>query len=179
MAPNLNGFWARNGVAIRFVVVFLGVFALLYWLTTEAAFFVEAVVAPFTLGITNISAWLLAIFEDGVVARGSMITGPHFAVNIMHGCNGSTPAAMIIAGVLAYPATWKARVVGLLAGSLWVQIINLLRIVVLYELGRYGFIGAFESVHLYVAQVVVIIATAAFWLYWIGEFATPRDTPTP
>jgi exosortase H (IPTLxxWG-CTERM-specific) len=172
-------FWAENGIAIRFVVVFLSVFALLYWLTTEAVFFVDTIIAPFTLAITKISAFVLAIFEEGVEARDSMITGPRFAVNIMHGCNGTTPAAMIIAGVLAYPASWKARVIGLLAGSLWVQLINLLRIVVLYELGRYGFIGAFESVHLYVAQVVVIIATAAFWLYWIGEFATPRDTATP
>lgn len=179
MTSDPNGFWARNGIAIRFVVVFLGVFAGLYWLTTEALFFVDAVIAPFTLGITNVSAWVLALFEEGVTAQGSMITGPHFAVNIMHGCNGTTPAAMIIAGVLAYPATLKARAVGLVAGSLWVQIINLLRIVVLYELGRHGFIGAFESVHLYVAQVVVIIATAAFWLYWIGEFATPGDPPTP
>jgi exosortase/archaeosortase family protein len=175
MPEALRAFWERNGAAIRFVVTFLGVFGVLYALSVEVQPTVDLFVQPLTNGVTLASAWVLALFEPGVQAIGSAITGPHFSVNILHGCNGTTPAAMIIAGVLAYPATWKARVFGLVVGSLWVQVVNLLRIVVLYELGRYGFVAAFESVHLYVAQVVVIVATAAFWLYWIGRFATPRN----
>ena len=173
MNESLRSFWARNRAAIQFVVVFLAVFGLLYWLTTEAQFFLDAVVQPFTVLITAASAWLITWFEPGAKAIGTMIQSPNFAVNILHGCNGTTPMAMIIAGVLAYPANWKGRLIGLGLGSLWVQFINLIRIVVLYALGRYGFLGAFESVHLYVAQVVVIIATAAFWLFWIGRFAAP------
>lgn len=175
MPAALRAFWERNGAALRFVGVFLGVFGVLYALSVEVQSTVDLFVQPLTNGVTVASAWVLALFEPGVEAAGSAIIGPHFSVNILHGCNGTTPAAMIIAGVLAYPATWKARAFGLIVGSLWVQVVNLLRIVVLYELGRYGFVAAFESVHLYVAQVVVIVATAAFWLYWIGRFATPRN----
>lgn len=175
MGAAADGFWQRNGAAIRFVAVFLGVFGLLYVLSTEVQAFVDVVVQPITVGVTLASAWLIGLFEAGVTTNDSSISGPLFSVSILHGCNGTTPAAMILAGVLAYPATWKARAFGLVVGSLWVQIVNLLRIVVLYELGRFGFVAAFESVHLYVAQIVVILATAAFWLYWIGRFATPRD----
>lgn len=175
MSDAFRNFWDQNGAAVRFVVVFLGVFGLLYVLSTEVDAFVTVVVEPITAGVTAASAWLISLFEAGVQASGSSITGPLFSVNILHGCNGTTPAAMIVAGVLAYPATWKARAFGLLVGSAWVQVVNLLRIVLLYELGRFGFVAAFESVHLYVAQIVVILATAAFWLYWIGRFATPRD----
>jgi len=175
MNPALRDFWDRNGAAVLFVVVFLGVFGLLYVLSTEVPPFVDGVVQPITVAVTYASAWLIGLFEAGVETNGTAITGPLFSVNILHGCNGTTPAAMILAGVLAYPATWKARAFGLLVGSAWVQLVNLLRIVVLYELGRFQFVAAFESVHLYVAQIVVILATAAFWLYWIGRFATPRD----
>jgi exosortase H (IPTLxxWG-CTERM-specific) len=175
MSTTINPtFWQRNGAALRFVGVFLGVFGVLYWLTTEAAFFVDAVVQPFTLGITWVSAKLIALLEPGVEAVGTLIRGPRFAVNILHGCNGTTPAAMIVAGVLAYPASWRARAVGLVLGSCWVQLVNLVRIVALYFIGLH-FTANFEDAHLYVAQVVVILATAAFWLYWLGRFATPRD----
>jgi len=175
MGEAASGFWQRNGAAIRFVGVFLGVFGVLYAISVEVQWTVDLLVQPLTTAVTVASAWVISLFEPGVVAAGSAITGPKFSVNILHGCNGTTPAAMIIAGVLAYPATWKARAFGLIVGSLWVQLVNLLRIVLLYELGRYGLVAAFESVHLYVAQVVVILATAAFWLYWIGRFATPRN----
>lgn len=175
MGEAASGFWARNGAAIRFVGVFLGVFGVLYALSVEVPWTVDLLVQPLTNAVTVASAWVISLLEPGVVAAGSAITGPNFSVNILHGCNGTTPAAMIIAGVLAYPATWKARAFGLVVGSAWVQLVNLLRIVLLYELGRYGLVAAFESVHLYVAQVVVILATAAFWLFWIGRFATPRE----
>jgi exosortase/archaeosortase family protein len=67
--------------------------------------------------------------------------------------------------VLAFPATWRKKVYGIIAGFLIIQIINIVRIVGLAYAGVY-LQNIFHYIHIYVAQgIMIAIALGTFFLY--------------
>jgi len=46
-----------------------------------------------------------------------------FAVTILAGCNGVEAMIVLLAAMLAYPAPWKRRLIGLLVGALIVWLV--------------------------------------------------------
>lgn len=57
------------------------------------------------------------------MAQGKVIWDPTsgFAVSIEAGCNGVEAGIILISAMLAYPASWSARLIGILLGNLTVQ----------------------------------------------------------
>lgn len=67
--------------------------------------------------------------------------------------------------VLTFPASWRSRIIGIIAGFLVIQILNLIRIVALAYAGVYHR-DLFDLIHLYVAQgVMIVVALATFVIY--------------
>jgi exosortase/archaeosortase family protein len=91
------------------------------------------------------------------------------------GCDGVEAASLYLAGVLAFPTTWKARLIGLAVGVPLIQVINLGRLVGLYYAGIY-MPSAAETMHVYVAQTVVILFSTAILVFWLARVAArPRS----
>jgi exosortase H (IPTLxxWG-CTERM-specific) len=63
---------------------------------------------------------------------------------------------VLIAAVLAYPASWGARVAAMLLGFLAVQAMNILRIISLFYLGDWN-IEIFTWVHLYLWPALIML----------------------
>src|SRR5262245_40692938 len=114
---------------IRFFVAFLVLLALLFGLELTPwaqRWFFE----PWTTALAQISASLVTLFDSGVTATGKMIasTSNGFAVSIEAGCNGVEATIVLIAAMLAFPAPWKHRLIGLAAGIVAVQGLNVVRV---------------------------------------------------
>ncbi len=78
---------------------------------------------------------------------------------------------ILIAAMLAYPAPWSATLVGILAGNLTVQALNLVRIISLFYLGQWSE-TAFEWAHLYIWQALTmldVLVVFLIWLRWLGR----------
>ena len=45
-----------------------------------------------------------------------MLKSPRFAVTIYNGCNGLITSLIFISGVLAFPARWRAKLIGVVGG---------------------------------------------------------------
>jgi exosortase/archaeosortase family protein len=70
--------------------------------------------------------------------------------------------------MLAFPASWKWRGLGLLAGSLAIQILNILRFISLFYIGQFS-VAWFEFAHSYLWETLLILDTmVVFWL-WVGR----------
>ena len=74
-------------------------------------------------------------------------------------------STIFIASILAFPAPWKQKILGILLGILAIQCFNIIRIGVLFYLGLHHR-ALFETVHVYVAQSILIAVAAALWLFW-------------
>ena len=163
--------WHRRP-EVRFLAVFLALlaagFALVAWNPVN-----DRVIEPFTAGIAVVSGATLDLIGQDVTMRGTVIRGPRFTVNIRNGCNGVEAMLIFLAAVLAFPAPWKARAVGLALGVVAIQAVNLVRVVALFLTGAY-LPDLFDASHTVVWQSAVILAAVLLWILWADRLAVPR-----
>ena len=152
---------------LRFFVLFLVIQATLFGLelTPPAQkWFVE----PWTAALAQISTAIVTAFDPNVVATGKIMrsTQNGFAVSIEAGCNGIEATIVLVAAILAFPSTWKHKLMGLAAGIVAVQGLNVLRVISLFYLGQWNF-QVFEWAHLYVWQALIMLDVLVVWLIWV------------
>jgi len=133
-----------------------------------------ALIDPWTGAVAAMGVWLVSAFDAGVLASGSVIrslsTG--FAIEIQAGCNGVEACITLVAAMLAFPATWRHRLVGILLGFVAVQALNLVRVVSLFYLGQWD-MKAFEFAHLYLWQALILLDALVVFLLWARLAARP------
>jgi exosortase H (IPTLxxWG-CTERM-specific) len=165
--------WRQHRREITFLLLFLvllgGSFALisLNWVNDHA-------IEPFTAGVARASGAGLNLLGQHVTLQGTIIQGPRFAVNIRNGCNGVEAMLIFLAAVLAFPATWRSRLLGLGIGIVAIQVVNLVRVIALYLTGVY-FPKIFDASHTVIWQSIVILFGVLLWIFWANRWAAPSS----
>ena len=151
----------------RFALVFVVALAALFAAELTAPV-QRAAVLPWTAGIASASASLMTLVDPQVVATGRELrsTATGFGVSIEAGCNGVEAALILIAAMLAYPAPWVHRALGMLAGLAAVQVLNIVRVISLFYVGQWS-LKAFEWSHLYLWQALIMLDVLIVFLVWI------------
>ena len=150
---------------LRFFVTFVAMLAVLFGLElTPVA--QRYFVVPWTDMLAAVSAWLVTVADPGVTATGNVLRSSHgFAVSIEAGCNGVEATLVLAAAMLAFPAPWQKKLVGLAAGIVAVQGLNIIRVISLFYLGQWNY-RVFEWAHLYVWQALIMLDVLVVWLVW-------------
>lgn len=152
---------------IRFLVIFLVIQLGLF--TAELTPPIQRlVVIPFTEAIAAISAWLVTLFDPDVVSSGIVLFDreSEFAVSIEAGCNGVEATIVLIAAMVAFPAPWRMRLIGIAAGFFAIQAMNLVRIISLFYIGQWND-TVFEWAHLYIWQALIMLDVLFVFLIWL------------
>lgn len=134
----------------------------------------DRVIVPFTAGIASASAAILRVIGEPIAVNGTSISGGGFGVNIENGCNGIEAALLFVSAVLAFPATRRSRLLGAVAGLAAIQVVNLVRVVSLFWIGRH-YPGFFQSSHTVVWQSVVVLFGVVLFFLWAAR--QPRPAP--
>jgi exosortase H (IPTLxxWG-CTERM-specific) len=160
---------------VRFLVLFLLILGALF--TVIALRQVnDALIDPYTAAIARASGFVLRFLGEDVVVNGCVVSSARFAVTIYNGCNGLITSLILVAGVLAFPARWWAKAIGVIGGLLAIQFINLVRIVSLFYIGVF-LPEHFNDAHVFIWQSLVILAGISLWIVWAHRFAVPRERP--
>ncbi len=160
---------------VRFFILFLVLQAGLFGLELTP-WAQEWLVVPWTSRLAAIAAGIVKIFDADVLAQGKVLQSVSngFAVSIEAGCNGVEATIVLVAAILAFPASWKHKLIGLIAGIVAVQGLNIVRVISLFYLGQWNF-NAFEWAHLYVWQALIMLDVMVVWLLWVRTL--PRAVP--
>ena len=164
---------------LRFLILFIATLVTLF--AAELTSPVQSIVVlPWTEALARISVGLITLFDSHVVATGKILqnTTNGFAVSIEAGCNGIEAAIVLIAAMLAFPAPWKHRAIGILAGLFAVQMLNIVRVISLFYLGQWN-MTAFEWAHLYLWQALIMLDVLIVWLVWIRMLPPTSFVPPP
>ncbi|HZI84328.1 MAG TPA: exosortase H [Casimicrobiaceae bacterium] len=134
-------------------------------------------VAPWTNTLAAISADIVKLFDSQVIAEGKILQSARngFAVSIEAGCNGVEATIVLVAAMLAFPATWRRKLVGLAVGIVAVQGLNIVRVISLFYLGQWS-AEAFDFAHQYVWQALIMLDVLVIWLLWVRTL--PRAAPS-
>lgn len=138
----------------------------------------DAFVEPFTAGVAKVGGFAAGLFGEETTMVGTAIISPRFAVNVRTGCNGLETIYIFFAGVLAFPAPWGRKLLGLVGGFLAIQLLNVVRIVSLFYIGVY-FPKHFEDSHIVVWQAIVILFGVALFLLWADRYARSNRPAAP
>ncbi|HEX6883370.1 MAG TPA: hypothetical protein VF530_08310 [Planctomycetota bacterium] len=145
---------------LRFLLAFAGLEVLVYLVLWQDRWF-----APYAAVNARVTALLLAPFLDGVAAAGGLLTSPTFSVQVRPGCDAYQAGAVLLAGVLAFPATTAQRLWGATVGLASLQILNLLRLAVLLRAGQHDH-ALFERMHLEILPLVFVAAALGLLFGW-------------
>lgn len=159
-----------NGKALKFLALFAVIFAVTYFIFGIAPGVRRAIIQPYTVFLADAVAAVLNLFGEGARADGATVISSRFSISIAMGCDGVEPMCLFIAGVLAFPAPWRARFLGLALGVPIIHLINLARLVMLYYAGVV-MPSVIDEIHVYVAQTIVILLSTALLIFWLDRFA--------
>lgn len=90
----------------------------------------------------------------------------HLTIHINHECTGIYVLIILFTFLLAYPATWRARLLGAAIGFAGLETINILRVSVLVLVAELQ-PALFEYFHEYVWQGVLVILVIAYAMSWV------------
>jgi exosortase H (IPTLxxWG-CTERM-specific) len=156
---------------LRFVVL-LGVFAFLVaWKPVN-----DGVIVPFTAGVAHLSAAVLNAIGENVAVTGTQLHAAGFSVDIENGCNGVETALLFCSAVLAFPASWRARIAGLLLGFVAIELLNLVRVVTLFWIGHHR-PALFSAAHTVLWQSAVVISGVLLFLLWASRQKDSASVP--
>jgi exosortase/archaeosortase family protein len=77
---------------------------------------------------------------------------------------------LLAAAILAFPASLRSRLIGLVAASIAIELLNLVRLSSLFWLGEHNR-RIFDFVHVAVWQSLIILAAIAIFILWSWKFA--------
>lgn len=152
---------------LRFLIIFLAVLGGLFMLDVTHVTYMN-IVLPWTHDVAVISAATMQFFDPRVIAHGETILNKTngFGVLIMPGCNGVEAVIVLAAAVIAFPASIKQRLLGLLIGSVAIELLNVIRIICLFYLGQWNY-NWFEFAHMYLWPGLIMLDVLAIWITWV------------
>lgn len=150
------------GFALRFIVCFTVLFGAFE--ASRGSAFERFVVEDLILGPTTALIDTVTPDEHAVLT-GRTITSPASNLHITRGCEGIEMFLLLIAAVLAFPATIKRRTQGMLVGATLAYALSVTRLMALHYVLCYS-PDAWEALHGLVLPLGPIILMAAFFLRW-------------
>lgn len=158
----------------RFVLRFI-LLLMIFFSLSQVPYIQEVGIEPFTELLARISAFVIQRYDSDAYASG-VVLGSHstgFAVAIRPGCNGVEATLLLWAAMLAFPASWRSRFLGLTVGVLTIQILNQARIISLFYLGQWNQV-AFDWAHLYLWPALIILDALVIFLVWVRMNTEPE-----
>ena len=155
----------RWRLAITFLLI-LGGINLLYYAEKKLALGIWD--QPYTRLVT----WTAGSVADlvlpyPIVTRGiAIVAEGRTTVVVVSGCNGLEAIFLIVAGILAYPATWRQRWIGLARYVPALFALNLVRVVFLVHIAH-RHPTLMDVSHFQVAQGILIVFVLFFWIHHV------------
>jgi exosortase H (IPTLxxWG-CTERM-specific) len=146
---------------LRFGGLVVVLFALLFVSAVE-----DAVVRPLMRASAASAGGVLRALGEPVVRNDVTLVAPSGrAITVAHGCDVTYEWTLLVAAIVAFPASWRSRGLGLLVGLPAIFALNLVRVVTLFYLASRDS-PAFEFVHVYVWQTLFIAFVFGAWALW-------------
>ena len=102
---------------------------------------------------------------EQVSAVQNHLQSPVADLEIVRVCDGAGAVFLVMAAILAFPASVKRKLIGIVLGILLMYSLNLIRISGLYFVVAYHN-DWFQIIHTYLAPTLLIIVACLFFAWW-------------
>jgi exosortase/archaeosortase family protein len=126
----------------------------------------RGLLAPLREAIAGAAAAVLSLLGASASASGDYVRLPGGTVQVVDSCTGLDVSLLVGAAMLLHPASWRARLAGVLLGFAILMPLNFVRVLTLAWWSGRGS-AWFEVGHVYLWPAVVVIASLAILLGWM------------
>jgi len=154
------------GLIILFYLIWANQYIQEYWVSSIANMYAK------------ISGGILNLLGAGVAINGDIIASQQFSIGIKNGCDGIEGLAIYWCALVIYPATCKQKMTGFLWGTLFLVILNIIRIISLYEIGIH-LPNMFDVMHESIWQILFIILTLIGLFVWVDWLNRSKLSSSP
>jgi len=116
--------------------------------------------------------------EEHVQLIGRTLSSPGSNLHVTCGCEGIEMFLLLIAAILAFPASIKRRLQGLLFGALLAYALSIARLMALHYILRYS-PAAWEALHGLILPLGPIVLIALYFLRWSASSPIPAADRDP
>ena len=158
--------WDAKHPILTFVIAYIAVMGLFYalWSTKFIEVYFER---PLLELNAKIGGFFLNLLGQNTETVNNNISSSRFSIEVYLGCDAVEPTMLFVAAVLLYPISFATKIPGIIAGSVFLLSINMLRIISLFLIGVY-WPQAFDTMHYEVWQVIFIILPLVSWVVWLN-----------
>lgn len=172
MAPKNNRaqiaqkFKPSENIKLGIYYLFVISFALVYHLISNQTWFLNTA-QPIYNTYAELSSAILNVLGQETSAVGEQINSSFCSLRIKEGCDGITPMILYSMSIIAFPVQLRLKWKGIIIGLLGLFFLNLVRIISLYFIGKYGSDAFFDFMHIDVWSTLFLVVTLVFWLMWM------------
>jgi len=114
------------------------------------------------------AAWIARLLsgDAGILADGSHLRSTSASINILYGCEGTDALMLLASALLVAPASFRDRLIGLTAGTVFVFAINQVRVLALF-FSVQSHPAWFGPLHGLIAPLSVVVLVVVFFLGWL------------
>jgi len=151
---------------LKFLLIFGILLAMFYVFIAFSSFYSKMFMPWHHHLIAKASGYVLAVLGQEITVSGASIDSPRFSATIIRGCDAVEAIALYVCAVLAFPLPLMKKLPGMIAGTLLLLILNLVRIVSLFLIGVYS-PRIFALMHIDVWQALFIFFAVLLWILWL------------
>jgi exosortase H (IPTLxxWG-CTERM-specific) len=130
---------------------------------------VQSLDVKFSQALVGISHALIMVCGGHAMRDAAILRAPGgFGVEMRDGCNAINVTILLWSAILAFPAPWKTKALGMAAGSIIVQALNIVRFVSLFYLGQYS-MAWFDFAHAYLWESLLVLDTMVLFWLWVNR----------
>jgi len=156
--------WTQKKPVVFFILGFAVLIGVFYWFY-ESSYYTN--IGSFIISVdSHISNVILNLLGQKTQVTGPVISSSLFSISIARGCDAIEGMALFSAALLAYPARWKYKLYGFLAGNAILFLLNLVRIITLFLTGIYA-PKLFQIMHIEIWEALFILFALTLWILWI------------
>lgn len=104
-----------------------------------------------------------------------LIINGKFVARVIEGCNSASVIILFISFVIAFAGKFKTTFFYVLAGSVLIYVVNLLRIVIL-SVGLYHYPWRREELHTVIFPLIIYGMVFLLWMFWVNRFSNLSNT---
>ena len=153
--------------SLRFGLIFAGLLVVGFGILLAPP--VQSVDAAFSRWLVGVSDGLIRLCGGVATRQGAILRAPSgFGVEMRDGCNAANVTIFLWSAILAFPASWKMKGLGLVAGGVIIHLINILRFISLYYLGQYS-MTLFDFAHNFLWESMLVMDTMVIFWLWVNR----------
>lgn len=103
-----------------------------------------------------------------------LIINNKYLARVIEGCNGISIIILYTSFIVAFSGKPKTTIIYVLAGSVLLYVVNLLRIVIL-TVGLYHYPWRKEALHTVIFPAIIYGMVFLLWMFWVNRFSNLKN----